>query len=71
MKLPRTEIIRILACIEEDLSRQPAAHSVLKGRFAGLRKLRIGDYRVIYALLGNDVVILRIGHRGKVYKEDI
>jgi mRNA interferase RelE/StbE len=71
MKLPHAETLRILATIEEELVQHPASHPVLKGRFAGLRKLRIGDYRVIYAILGDDVVILRIGHRGKVYKDDI
>ena len=71
MKLPKAEAIRILEHIEDELTRQPAFHPVLKGRFAGLRKLRIGDYRVIYALLGNDILILRIGHRSNVYKDDV
>lgn len=44
---------------------------VLKGQFAGLRKYRIGDYRVIYAILGDDVLVLRIGHRKDVYKKEI
>jgi mRNA interferase RelE/StbE len=71
MKLPQAEAGRILEHIEEELSRQPAYHPVLKGRFTGLRKLRIGDYRVIYAILGDDIIVLRIGHRGNVYKDEI
>jgi len=45
--------------------------SSLKGQFAGLRKYRVGDYRVIYAILGDDVLVLRIGHRKEVYKKEI
>jgi mRNA interferase RelE/StbE len=44
---------------------------VLKGQFAGLRKYRVGDFRVIYALLGHDILILRIGNRKDVYKGEI
>jgi len=71
MKLPKAEASRILEHIEKELTKQPASHPVLRGRFSGLRKLRIGDYRVIYALLGNDILILRIGHRSNVYKDDV
>jgi len=41
----------------------------LKGRFSGLRKYRVGDYRVIYVILEEDVVILRIGDRKEIYKK--
>jgi len=44
---------------------------MLKGQFAGLRKYRIGDYRVIYAILKEDILILRIGSRKDVYKDEI
>ncbi len=37
----------------------------LHGEFAGLFKLRVGDYRIIYALTGSDALMLRIRHRGK------
>ena len=32
----------------------------LAGKFTGLRKYRIGDYRVIYTILDDTVLILRI-----------
>ena len=38
------------------------------GPFAGLRKMRMGDYRIIYVILDKDVVILRIGNRREIYK---
>jgi len=67
-KLSKPEAKRILDLIEKELIKQPESKPVLKGQFAGLRKYRIGDYRVIYALLGLDILILRIGIRKDVYK---
>jgi mRNA interferase RelE/StbE len=29
---------------------------------------RIGDYRVIFDIEGNDIVVLRAGHRKEIYK---
>ena len=34
----------------------------------GTYKFRIGDYRVIFDIEGNDVVVLRVGHRREIYK---
>jgi mRNA interferase RelE/StbE len=62
------EIKRILSSIENELLTRPDSNPVLKGRFAGLRKFRVGDYRIIYVLMGTDIVILRIGNRKDVYK---
>ena len=70
-KLSKPEAKRILDLIEKELIKQPESNPVLKGRFAGLRKYRIGDYRVIYALLGLDILILRIGNHKDVYKGEI
>lgn len=69
--LPKADIALILDRIEKDLSKKPEAFPTLKGKFAGLRKYRIDDYRVIFVILEKDVVILRIGHRREVYKRDI
>ncbi len=70
-KLPKDEISRILDRIEEDLLKKPESYPALKGQFAGLRKFRVGDYRIVYALLGNDVLVLRIANRRDVYKTEI
>ena len=56
---------------EQELTKKPESCPVLKGQFAGLRKYRIGDYRVIYALVGTDILVLRIGNRRDVYKGQI
>ena len=34
----------------------------------GTYRFRIGDYRVIYDIEGNDIVVLRTGHRKEIYK---
>ena len=34
----------------------------------GTYRFRIGDYRVIFDINENDIVILRIGHRKEIYK---
>jgi len=70
-KLSKQEAGHVLDKIETELSASPEASPALKGQFAGLRRLRVGDYRVIYALLGSDVLILRIGHRREVYRDNI
>jgi mRNA interferase RelE/StbE len=70
-KLSKTEAKRILDLIETDLIKKPESNPILKGQFAGLRKYRVGDYRVIYALLGLDILILRIGNRKDVYRSEI
>ena len=70
-KLPKAEADRILNEIEQELSKNADTYPVLKGQFTGLRKYRIGDYRVIYALLGDDCLVLRIGHRKEVYKKEL
>jgi len=70
-KLSKAEAKRILSQIERDLIKDPKSNPVLKGPFAGLRKYRMGDYRVIYALIGADIVVLRIGNRRDVYRSEI
>ena len=68
-KLSKVEAARILDQIEAELSKKADSYPLLKGQFAGLRRYRAGDYRVIYAILEDDVLILRIGHRRDVYKK--
>jgi mRNA interferase RelE/StbE len=66
--LGKPETRRILDKIEKELPARADSCPGLKGRFAGLRKLRVGDYRVIFAILGTQVLVLRIGHRREVYE---
>lgn len=67
-RLGRAEAKQVLDKIEKQSSLSPERYPALKGRFAGLRKMRMGDYRVVYAIVGQDVLVLRIGHRRNVYE---
>jgi len=40
----------------------------LSGKLSGAFKIRIGDWRVIYRLEKNMIVIYAIGHRKDIYK---
>lgn len=64
----KPETQRIFNQLEADLSSTPEKYPALKGEFEGLRKYRVGDYRVIFAILHDDVLVLRIGHRKDVYR---
>ncbi len=66
--IPKKERARILDEIENQLVEHPEKQRQLKGRFAGLRRLRVGNYRVIYSVMDDEVWVLRIGHRGGVYR---
>ena len=41
----------------------------LKGKYSGLYRLRVGNYRVIYRIYQEKLLILivRIGHRSEIY----
>jgi mRNA interferase RelE/StbE len=34
----------------------------------GEYRFRVGDYRVIFDIEGNEMVVLRVGHRREIYK---
>ena len=40
----------------------------LTGEKLGMYRFRIGDYRVVFDIVGNDVVVLRVGHRKEIYR---
>ncbi len=59
---------RILDKIDAELTRDPIRYPSLKGHYASLRRMRVGDYRVICTVLDEEVLILRTGHRREVYR---
>jgi len=67
-KIDRVQAERILKKIEEDLPDKADYFPVLTGKFSGLRKFRVGDYRVIFTIIGDTALILRISHRREFYK---
>ena len=67
-KLDPKDAERILRDIRKELGENPRAGEALAEEFKGLFKIRFGDYRVIYAVVDGDVLVLRIGHRSKIYQ---
>lgn len=61
---------RIKASIEQKLTVHPEIFGVpLRRSLKGYRKLRVGDYRVVFKIERSTVSILLIEHRSVVYKE--
>lgn len=60
--------LRLIEAIDR-LMTAPTAGSVLKGEFAGLRRLRVGESRVVHEVIEHELVVLavRVGHRGAVH----
>ena len=68
--LDKARVELLLRQLTETLSSDSDVGVPLKGEFKGMYKLRIGDYRVIYAKTGREtVVVLRIAHRSKAYED--
>jgi mRNA interferase RelE/StbE len=67
-RLDKDEIRRILNGIEYKIVSNPFLGKSLKGDFRGCYRYRFGDYRVIYTISKNEILILRIGHRKEIYR---
>ena len=67
-KIGKEQAERILKKIGEDLPGKAETFPSLKGEFAGLRKFRVGDYGVIYTIIENTAIILRVSHRRESYR---
>jgi len=65
-KIDKEQVKRILDKIETELPKKADVFPTLTGKFSGLRKFRVGDFRVIYSIIGNTALILRVGHRKEV-----
>ena len=60
---------RLIAAVES-LAHQPFLGKRLKGKFSGDYSLRVGDYRIIYTLHKNKLIvyIIDLGHRKGIYR---
>ena len=67
-KIDNYQVDRILKKIEDELPEKAETLPILTGKFSGLRKFRVGDYRVIYSIIGDTAIILRISHRREAYR---
>lgn len=61
---------RIKSAIEKKLATAPEQFGKpLAYTLAGLWSLRVGDWRVIFGLRDDEVLVLKIGHRKDVYEQ--
>ena len=68
--LPKKERKRIQKAIGEKLATHPEIFGKpLRRSLKGYRRLRVGDYRIVFRIEGQTVKIFRIGHRSLVYED--
>ena len=61
---------QIKTAIRERLTKEPVKlGKPLRYSLFGYRRLRIGDWRVIYKISGNIVRIVKIGNRKDIYED--
>ena len=52
------------------LASDPHVGTVLKGELEGLRRIRVGAYRIVFEVRNREllVLVIRVGHRSRVYR---
>ena len=52
-----------------DYANEPLKHAVkLTNPAIGAYRFRIGDYRIVFDLVNDEIVILAVGHRKDIYR---
>jgi len=70
--LPRTWQKRVMATIDRKLTNDPTSFGKpLRHALRNYYSLRVGEYRVIYIVHKDDVLIVLVGHRKDVYDEAV
>jgi len=60
----------IKRAIEERLTLQPEAYGKpLQRTLKGYWKLRVGDFRVVFKIIGDEILILAVMHRKNIYSK--
>jgi len=68
-RIDRRDRERIVGTIDR-LATEPWAGGVLKGEFGGLRRIRVGNYRIIYEVYEErlTVLVVRVAHQREAYR---
>lgn len=69
-KIHKKEVLKILAAFE-DLAKEPRPSGSRKLTNEELYRIRVGNYRVLYEIHDNRLIIhiVKVGHRKDVYKK--
>jgi mRNA interferase RelE/StbE len=61
---------RLLVEQIDRLATDPHVGTVLKGELDGLRRVRVGAYRIVFEVRNRELIVLvvRVGHRSSVYR---
>ena len=67
-RVPKSERLRIIHAVD-GLRENPLRGDLLKGDLRGLRRLRVGQYRVVYEVQHTALIVLvvRVAHRRSAY----
>jgi len=68
-RLDKQDRLRIVEAIDK-LCENPHVGKLLKGEFSGLRRVRVGAFRIVYEINEGEVLvlILRVAQRKDVYR---
>ena len=68
-RLPRDVKERLIEAIDK-LGEEPLTGVLLKGGLRGLRRLRVGHYRIVYEVLDGELIMLvvRAAHHRKAHR---
>ena len=68
-RIPKPDLERLVRVIDV-LPENPFRGSALKGDLRGLRRIRVGNYRLVYEVQTGALIILvvRVAHRKDVYR---
>ena len=62
-EFPPQDVKRLLDKIENTLRMDPDFYPELKGIYRGIRKFKVGLYRILFTYQDNNLEILKIGKR--------
>jgi len=67
-KLEHQSLSRIKRALERYVEDPLRYAEALTSPELGTHRFRIGDYRVIFDIEGDEIVILRVGHQREIYR---
>ncbi len=68
-RVAKPDRTRLVSAIDR-LAETPHLGAALKGDLRGLRRLRVGDYRIVYEVRDDELIVLvvRVAHRRDAYQ---